>query len=587
MQKKNTGSEYMKTFAQLHKNLKKDFSQLAPVRVAVLGDTPTQFLVQALRGAGYEYGYSLEIFEADFNQIAQQVFNASSELYEYKPEIIIIFQATHKLLALYNKLEVDAYKNFAVTGFDSIKNIYAAISQQCAAKIIYYNFPEIDDAVFGSFASKTEMSFLFQLRKLNYELMNFAASNSNLYICDLSTVQNTIGKNAVFSPSMYVLSEMVISMDVLPQIAYRTVDIIAAMKGKFKKCLVVDLDNTLWGGIIGDDGIENIQIGSLGIGKAFTEFQCWIKKLKNRGIIICVCSKNDEKIAKEPFEKHPDMVLRLDDIAVFQANWENKVDNLYTIQKILNIGFDSMVFIDDNPFERNIVQENIPGITVPDMPEDPADYLEYLYSLNLFETVSFSATDTERTRQYQTEAKRNELLKSFANEEEFLQSLQMVSEVTPFNSFNIPRVAQLTQRSNQFNLRTIRYTESDIESIATSGDYFTFTFTLKDKLGDNGLISVIILKKENDHTLFIDTWVMSCRVLKRGVENFALNEIVALARMNNFDTIIGEYIPTAKNALVKDHYTKLGFTKQDNLYSLPVAGHKEFSTSITKKETEA
>jgi FkbH-like protein len=376
---------------------------------------------------------------------------------------------------------------------------------------------------------------------------------------------------------------MVLSLEVLPEVARKTVDIIAATDGKFKKCLVVDLDNTLWGGVIGDDGMENIQIGGLGIGKAFTEFQYWIKKLKERGIIIAVCSKNTESIAKEPFEKHPDMILRLDDIAVFMANWETKVDNIRQIQSILNIGFDSMVFLDDNPFERGIVRENIAGITVPELPEDPADYLEFLYQQNLFETISFSGEDAERTKQYQVEAQRTMLQKSFTNEDDFLKSLNMVSLVEPFNKFNAPRVAQLSQRSNQFNLRTIRYTEADIESFANSPDFFPLTFTLEDKFGDNGLISVILLRTQDEDSLFVDTWLMSCRVLKRGMENFVLNEIVNVAKQNNFATIIGEYIPTAKNAMVKDHYKNLGFARKNNQWVLNVLDYEPRKTFIRNK----
>ncbi len=321
----------------------------------------------------------------------------------------------------------------------------------------------------------------------------------------------------------------------------------------------------------------------LGIGKAFSEFQYWIKKLQRRGIILAVCSKNTESIAKEPFEKHPDMVLHLEDIAVFVANWETKVDNIRHIQSILNIGFDSMVFLDDNPFERNIVRENIKDITVPELPEDPAEYLEYLYSLNLFETVSFSGEDAERTKQYQVEAQRAVLQKSFGNEDDFLKTLEMVSLVEPFTKFNTPRVAQLSQRSNQFNLRTVRYTEADIESIATDNLYAPFTFTLEDKFGDNGLICIIITKKENDATLFIDTWLMSCRVLKRGMEDFTLNTIAGFAKEKGYKYLKGEYIPTAKNEMVKDHYKKLGFEVDGNYWILNVTDYDNKKCFINKK----
>ena len=376
---------------------------------------------------------------------------------------------------------------------------------------------------------------------------------------------------------------MVVSIDALPYFAHSVIQIICAFRGSIKKCIVLDLDNTIWGGIIGDDGIENIQIGELGIGKAFSEFQYWIKKMQQRGIIIAVCSKNDESVAKEPFEKHPDMVLRLKDIAVFIANWENKADNINHIQKILNIGFDSMVFMDDNPFERNMVRENIPQITVPELPEDPALYLDYLYSLNLFETVSASDEDSQRTIQYQKEAERMVFQESFANENDFLKSLNMCSEVKPFDNFTIPRVAQLSQRSNQFNLRTVRYTEDDIKQIVSSEKYITLSFTLEDKFGDNGLICAIILEKQTDTALFIDTWFMSCRVLKRGMESYVMNTIIEIAREKGFSTIIGEYIPTSKNGMVKEHYKDLGFNFIDNMWICNVALYEKRDNFIAKK----
>jgi FkbH-like protein len=573
----------MKDFSGLKKNLKKDFSGLKNIKVAILGDTATQFLKQIIRGYGHECGLDLEIWEADFNQIERQVFDASSEFYEYNPELVILFQSTHKLNSIYSKSNPREYDQLAVRRMNLVADLCTQISANLKAKIVYYNYPEIDDSIFGNFANKVEQSFLFQLRKLNYELMVYAAQNANFYICDISSVQNLIGKPAMFQTSVYINTEMVLSIDALPLVSARTVDLIGAMNGKFKKCLILDLDNTTWGGIIGDDGLENIQLGTLGIGKAFSELQYWVKKLKNRGIIIAVCSKNAESVAMEPFQKHPDMVLHLDDIAVFMANWDNKVDNIRKIQSVLNIGFDSMVFLDDNPFERNIVRENIPEITVPELPEDPAEYLEYLYTLNLFETVSFSTGDYERTKQYQVEAKRAVIQNSFTNEADFLKSLNMLSLVEPFNKFNIPRVAQLSQRSNQFNLRTVRYTEPDIQQLAERDDIFTYSFTLEDSFGDNGLISLVILKKENSDSLFIDSWLMSCRVLKRGMENFILNTIASFAKINGYNYLKGEYISTVKNEMVKDHFKNLGFTEKENFWILNVIDYENKTCYIKNK----
>lgn len=574
----------MKHFNEIKRNLKKDFSSFKTIKIALLGDTSTQFLNQALRGLAYDFNLNLDLFETDFNQIELQIFNAESELYEFKPDFVIIFYASHKLLNKFYKSPLSERSNFSNHKVGQLNDICDTINKQLGAKIILYNFSEIDDQIFGNYANKINSSWLFQLRKLNYELAELSTRISNLFICDLASVQNNYGKSNMFRPSVYVNSEMVLNMEVLPAIAERTLAIISALDGKIKKCLILDLDNTTWGGIIGDDGLENIQIGGLGIGKAFSELQYWAKELKNRGVILAVCSKNTESIAKEPFEKHPDMVLRLDDIAVFVANWENKASNIKHIQSILNIGFDSMVFLDDNPFERNMVREHLPELTVPELPEDPAEYLEYLYTLNLFETVSFSEIDADRTKQYQVEAERVQLQQSFVNEDDFLQSLNMVSLVEAFNKFNTPRVAQLSQRSNQFNLRTVRYSEADIAHIGTDKAYASFSFTLEDKFGDNGMICAIILKQESPDIFFIDTWFMSCRVLKRGMENFVLNTIVAYAKIHGAHYLKGEYIATAKNEMVKDHYKNLGFTEQNFNWVLNLTSFEPKKTFIQIKQ---
>ena len=573
----------MKDFSALKKNLKKDFSSLKKIKVAILGDSATQFLCQALRGEGYDKGFDLQVWEADFNQIERQVFDPTSELYEFAPQVVILFQSAHKLLGKYNKLKPDAQGSLAFQELSAIESFQATLQSALYCKTIYFNYTEIDDAVFGNYANKIEASFLYQLRKLNFGLMEFAAKTGNFYVSDISSIQNEIGKANFFQPSVYINTEMVLSIEAIPKVAAKTVAIISAINGNFKKCVILDLDNTTWGGIIGDDGLENIQLGTLGIGKSFTEFQYWIKKLKNRGIIVAVCSKNTESVAKEPFEKHPDMVLHLEDIAVFVANWENKADNIRQIQSILNIGFDSMVFLDDNPFERNIVRENIPQICVPELPEDPAEYLEYLYTLNLFETVSYSNEDAERTKQYQVEAQRATLQQKFTNEDDFLKSLDMISVVESFNKFNTPRVAQLSQRSNQFNLRTVRFTEADIEQLGVSGAHFTFSFTLEDKFGNNGMICVVILEKEDADTLFINTWLMSCRVLKRGMEHFVLNTIASHAKEQGYKILKGEHIPTAKNEMVKDHYKNLGFEQSGEHWVLDAVGYENKKCFITIK----
>jgi FkbH-like protein len=550
----------MDAFTRLKKNLTRDFSGLQPVRVALLGDTPTQWLAQAIRGLGYERGMDLRILEADFNQIAQQVYDPGSPMYASDPQVIILYHSTPQLLDVYNKMEPVARKGLANERLLVTDSLRTAIRSRSAATIIYYNYPEIDDGIYGNYANKTDSSFLYQVRRLNVGLMQYAAEHEGFHIGDLALLQQQAGRSVSFRPSMYVHSGMDISLDTLPAAAETTVSLIGALVGRIKKCLVLDLDNTIWGGTIGDDGLEHIEIGLLGIGKAFTELQYWIRKLRQRGILLAVCSKNAEEVARLPFDSHPDMVLSMEDFVAFRANWENKVDNIREIAADLQIALDSIVFLDDNPFERDMVREALPEVLVPELPDDPAAFLEYLYPLHLFETASSSAEDEERTKMYRTDQVRSAERLSYTDEEAYLAGLNMASKVMPFNVFNGPRVAQLSQRSNQFNLRTVRYTDAEVQALAGSPDVFSFSFTLEDRFGDNGIIGVVILRKETAETLFIDSWLMSCRVLRRGMENFTLNTIAAFAREKGFRYLRGEYLATPRNQMVRDHYRSLGFS---------------------------
>lgn len=565
----------MKSFKDLQENLKRNTDGFPVVSVSLLGDTATQFLAKAICGEGVDRGFQTDLFEAEYNQVERQVLDQSSDLYQFNARYCVVFQSTQKLLSQYSSLPSSAWGDIA----EERIRFVGTLCQSVPGKIIYFNYPELGDGVFGNFENKVPSSFVYQIRKLNLGLMELAQQYANLFICDFSEIQSKFGRNVLFDSRLYYSAEMALSLDALPIIASNVWDIICSIEGKINKCLILDLDNTLWGGVVGDDGWEHIQIGhGIGIGKVYSEIQQWAKRLKNRGVILCVCSKNDEDKAKEPFQKNPEMVLKLDDISVFVANWENKADNIKMIQRVLNIGFDSMVFLDDNPFERNFVRESIPEITVPELPDDPGDYLEYLYSLNLFETASYSIADKDRTKFYQTEAKRVSAASSFVNEADFLKSLKMKCVVEGFTKYNIPRVAQLTQRSNQFNLTTVRYTEEDIERFSSDPKVVDLCFSLEDKFGDNGLIAVVIMRELDEDSLFIDTWLMSCRVLKRGMENFTINTIVSTAKSLGYRRIVGEFCPTKKNGMVKDLLPQMGFSpvSTDNaVYELGLSDYSE------------
>lgn len=572
------------SFPELRKLSRRNAQQLPAFPIALMGDCATQHLATAIRGYGIHENLNLPLFEGEYNQIDSLTLDPGSELYASAPQAVVIQLCSEKLYEAFCAAPAASRSSFAETTCIRIRQIWGRINANIHTTILQCNFPLLDDGTFGQFGSCTDASFLFQQRKLNVLLMEAAQESKNVRIVDLDALQTRVGRNTFADPKLYYIGKIPISMEILPQAAKAVVDIIQSLRGCGKKCVILDLDNTLWGGVIGDDGISGIQIGELGLGHAFSDFQAWLKELKNRGILLAVCSKNNESTAKEPFEKHPEMILRLEDFSIFVANWQDKAQNIRDIQKALNIGMDSMVFLDDNPFERNLVRGMIPEITVPELPEDPALYLSYLRSLNLFETASFSGEDSGRTEQYRVQAERSLFETKFSSYEEYLQGLQMKAAAAPFDPFHYPRIAQLTQRSNQFNFRTGRYTEAEIEAVAQSRQHLTLYFTLRDAFGSYGLISVVILEKKSPDTLFIAQWLMSCRVLNRGMEAFIVNKILETAEQNGFRIVEGEYIPTAKNAMVRSLYEKMGFVPAgENRFTAQVQGFAYHKTYIEEE----
>lgn len=556
-------------------------------RLAILADSAIQLLGRQIDVQSQLVDFKLEIFEADYGQIDQLIKDSDSALYSFFPSVIVILYSAEMVRDEFYDTAMAHRTEFSAQKINNLKSLIHSIHLLLPdTKVIVSNLAELQDGIYGNGANKYALSFLFAIRKFNLGLMELAESTGNLHVLDISLLQSWVGRNSFYDPRLFVNASMSFAVDALSLIAKNIIDLLRVFQGRAKKCLILDLDNTLWGGIIGDDGVEKIEVGDLGQGKSFSSLQRWAKELKERGILLAICSKNTESVAKEPFMHHPDMILRLEDIAAFIANWEDKVSNIQRIQESLNIGFDSMVFIDDNRFERELVKSLLPDVTVPDMPDDPAEYLSFLESLNLFEVGILSALDKDRTSLIQTEIERKKIEGQFTNPEDFLKSLEMKANISRFNKFNTPRIAQLSERSNQFNLRTVRYSEQDIHRISQDSSYLSFAISIGDRLGDHGLIAVVVLRQEAD-TLCVENWFMSCRVLKRGVEKLALAKMVALARERGFKKIKGEYLPTKKNALVVNHYQDLNF--QDlggGFWGLDVENHQngEHFIGVTSDE---
>ena len=556
---------------------------LPAARLAVTGDCATQHISKAIRGTAVSRGLDLRVFDADYDQILAQTSDPDSELYAFRPDYVFILNCTEKLYARFVRTPESEREGFADREYASISARWKDLSGRVGA-VIQSLFIEYDDRTMGSFSSRTRSSFIYQLRRLNLLLADGAAERG-VYTVDLQFYASEDGFSSFKNEKMYRVARIPFSNTAIPKIAGAVCDVIFALRGKIVKCVVLDLDNTLWGGVVGDDGTEGIELGELGTGRAFTAFQTWLLELKNKGIILCVCSKNDEDKAKDPFINHPDTVLRLEDFAVFTANWDPKPDNIRRMREILNIGIDSMVFIDDNPFEREAVRTMLPGIIVPEMPEDPAEYVNFLRSEGLFEAVSHSAEDASRTEMYRAEAGRAEAASAAGSYEDYLNALEMKAVCAPFEKFWFPRISQLSQRSNQFNLRTVRYTEAQIADISADPRCVTRYFTLRDRFGDSGLISAVIMREISPDTLFIDTWIMSCRVLKRTMEEFIINSVISAASEKGYKKVIGEYLPTKKNGMVADIYPRMGFTPEgDGKFSADVGTFEPRKTFITVSE---
>ena len=414
-------------------------------------------------------------------------------------------------------------------------------------------FGSLDRVVIGSLRSLID--------EINRSLSASIGQTDDL-LFDVAALAETVGSAEWFSPAQWNLAKLPFSSALVPLYADHAARLFGAIRGKNRRCLILDLDNTVWGGVIGDDGIDGIRIGQGDpVGEAFLNLQKMVLALRDRGIVIAASSKNEDETARLPFREHPEMLLREKHFAVFQANWKDKASNITAIAETLSLGLDSMVFFDDNPVERDLVRQSLPDVAVPELPEDPALYALALSAPGYFDTIAFSAEDRVRAAFYEGNARRAALKEDVVDIEAYLRSLQMEITFQPFDEVGRARIAQLINKSNQFNLTTRRYTAAEVAQMEQDPNCFTLQVRLLDKIGDNGMISVAICRSAGPRVWEIDTWLMSCRVLGRRVEETLLSEICHHAETAGVKEIIGVYVPTSRNALVRDHYQKLGFAK--------------------------
>jgi len=531
-----------------------------PVRLALLSSSNVEHLLPSLRVAALRRNIWLDVYVPDYGQYRRALLEGNSDLAKFQPEAILFAIDASAFIGPDYILDGKAEGHLSQCLADLV-SLWRVAQEKFGAQVIQQTFLPIFPYLLGSTEHRAPGSSAAMVNAGN-ERLRVLATNENIDLLALDYSLQRDGIGVWHSSALWNRAKQEISPTAAPMYGELVVRILAARRGRSAKCLVLDLDNTIWGGVIGDDGLDGISLGEGSAeGEAFLQFQRYTKALSKRGVILAVCSKNDNANALEAFEKHPEMILRRSDIAAFFANWDDKATNLRRIATELNIGTDTLVFADDNQFERNLIRRELPEVHVPELPEDPSLFGATIADAGYFEAIELTREDITRNVSYQATRRLREHKVAAADMEAYLSSLNMQLVWGPFDSVSLKRVTQLINKTNQFNLTTRRYSEAEIEELLNQPDHFGMHFRLVDRYADHGIIGVLIAQRNSDGALKIETWLMSCRVLGRGVEKATLSVLVDEARRLGFKKIVGQYRPSAKNGMVRDLYPNLGFER--------------------------
>ncbi len=535
-------------------------TNLVPTRIAILGGSTTTEVKGMLELFLLAQGMEPTFYESGYNRYSEDVAFENPDLWNFKPHIVFIHTTWHNISEFPELLEAEVEVEQRVRReMARFSSLWEKIHTNLGALIIQNNFDLPSLRPLGNLEASESFGRVNFVLRLNAEFANYARNHSRFLINDILYLSAQVGQAAWFRNSYWYNFHMALSPTATVSLAHNVAAIVKSVYGKSKKCLVLDLDNTLWGGVIGDDGVQNLILGrDHPLGEAFLDFQRYVKNLQRRGVILAVCSKNDTENAKEGFS-HPDSVLKLGDFSVFKANWDPKPENIRAIAIELNVGLDSIVFVDDNPVERDFVAEQLPEVAVPNVGADVSGFAEVLEHERYFEVDKVVQDDLNRSVYYSSNAERSAGQAKFSNYGEFLASLEMTAEISPFLPVYLERITQLINKTNQFNLTTRRYTSGEVLAIAQDPAFITLYGRLADKFGDNGLVSVLI-GQVLDETVQLDLWLMSCRVLKREMEFAMFDALIELCQARGIRKIVGIYIPSKKNSMVAEHYASLGFT---------------------------
>jgi FkbH-like protein len=534
---------------------------LIPFRLGLIGDGTLDLLVPALIGTAARAGFALEVVKGEYGQALQDALSPVSAVNKTRLDAMLIALDWRSLPLRAQPGDAEAADDSVQTTLDYIDSIRGGVERNSGATCILSTIAAPAETLLGSFERAVPWTVASLIDRVNQGLVSRAAAGVDLLL-DVAAVAQTVGLAAWHDPSQWNMAKLPFAEAFIPLYADHVLRLIGAVRGKSRRVLVLDLDNTVWGGVIGDDGMSGIMLAQGdATGEAHLAVQRLALALRARGVVLAVCSKNTDAVARQVFRDHPEMLLREEHIAVFQANWTDKATNIKAIADELALGLESIVFLDDNPVERDFVRQALPEVAVVEIGRDPADYARALSAGGYFELSTFSDEDRSRADFYQSNAQRSTLMAKVGDLDAYLASLGMEIVFAPFDATGRSRIAQLIAKSNQFNLTTRRYTEAEVQMLERDVSCVTLQVRLTDSFGDNGMISTVICRDRGQHEYEIDTWLMSCRVLGRGVERMVLREVLDLVRARGGRSLLGVYRPTERNALVRDHYADLGFAE--------------------------
>jgi len=522
-------------------------------RIALLSGTMIDFLAPILQAQCFGAGIDAEIYIGPFNQYEQEIRHPDSGLTRFQPDVVVI-ATDWRSLGLRD--EEDSPGGIIGEHMLRLESLWREARQRLDATVIQFNYEAPPFDALGHLSAALPGGRGRLLRAINLALWEAAQRTPGVVILDVDQIAARFGKDRWNDPVLWHTAKQYPSAEAMPALGHQLTALLRAILGLTSKCLALDLDGVLWGGVIGEDGLAGIQLGGGPVGEAFVAFQRYLQSLTRTGALLAICSKNNPEDALLPFREHPEMVLRERDIAIFTANWKSKDENLREIAAALNIGLDAMVFVDDNPAERSRVRQRLPEVEVVDLPADPALYVSALSRLALFETLAITGEDRQRTASIQKNLERKTLEATAGSVDDYLAQLDIEVQLAPFDEANLPRIVQLINKTNQFNLTTRRRADAEVRALLAAGAY-TQAMRASDRFGDSGLTGVLIAIPEGGG-LRVDTWLMSCRVLGRRLEEAMFAALVRYAAENHYTHITGEYIPTAKNSQVADLYDRLG-----------------------------